>query len=214
MALGPEKRLERRVRILSATRTALAREGFDQLTMRGLARESGVTVNTLYNCFGSKAALVGAAVEDLVRHLVAEVEGDPEAVGVKRLQAAASLTTNAMESDPEYMRAVLGLAGANLLAPTATDRVREMYETGLEELAAEGSIAPEVTCAEMVNVLGALFRGINDDWARGLIPLPEVRRRKHLGLVIVLSGIAVEPLASQLRAELRSLGERTNAVDS
>lgn len=214
MALGPDKRLERQAGILRATRLALAREGSERLTMRGLAKESGVTVNTLYNSFASKDDLVGAAVEDLVRVLVAGVERDPACRGLARVRAVSHLTTDTMESDPEYMRAAIVLSGTPRLAPTSTDKLREMYVTGLQEMVNDGIIAPWTPCAAFADAIASLFKGINHDWARGRLTVAEVRRQKNLGLAALLLGVAQGDLARRLRDETLALSLETDTGSS
>ena len=58
MALGDEKRLERRKRLRAAARELLARLGYDNVTMKALADASGVTRPTLYNTFGTRDDLL------------------------------------------------------------------------------------------------------------------------------------------------------------
>ena len=66
-ALG--RRLElsdhKRTAILAAARTQLAANGYLQLTMDTLARESGVTRQTIHNLFGTKAGVLEALFDQL-----------------------------------------------------------------------------------------------------------------------------------------------------
>lgn len=66
-ALG--KRLElsdhKRAAILAAARTQLEAKGFLHLTMDSLARESGVTRQTIHNLFGTKAGVLEALFDQL-----------------------------------------------------------------------------------------------------------------------------------------------------
>jgi AcrR family transcriptional regulator len=66
-ALG--KRLElsgrKRAAILAAARTQLEANGFLHLTMDSLARESGVTRQTIHNLFGTKAGVLEALFDQL-----------------------------------------------------------------------------------------------------------------------------------------------------
>jgi AcrR family transcriptional regulator len=66
-ALG--RRLElsdhKRVAILAAARTQLAANGYLHLTMDTLARESGVTRQTIHNLFGTKAGVLEALFDQL-----------------------------------------------------------------------------------------------------------------------------------------------------
>jgi AcrR family transcriptional regulator len=61
---------ERRQQILEAAVRALAAEGFEKITTRRIAREAGVNVATLHYHFGTKEALLAAAV----RHSLGRAE--------------------------------------------------------------------------------------------------------------------------------------------
>ena len=49
-------------RLLSAARLQLEAEGYSALTMRGIAKASGVGVGTVYNYYPSKDALIASFV--------------------------------------------------------------------------------------------------------------------------------------------------------
>jgi AcrR family transcriptional regulator len=55
----------KRTAILAAARTQLAANGYLQLTMDTLARESGVTRQTIHNLFGTKAGVLEALFDQL-----------------------------------------------------------------------------------------------------------------------------------------------------
>jgi AcrR family transcriptional regulator len=63
------KRLERsdekREKILAALKTQLEAKGFSSLTLDGLARESGVTRQTIYNLFTNKTGLLEALFDQI-----------------------------------------------------------------------------------------------------------------------------------------------------
>jgi len=66
-----------RARIVAAARSAFVAQRYDQVTLSGVARESGVTQQTLLNHFSSKEGLFLAAVEVLggeIRELRGEVK--------------------------------------------------------------------------------------------------------------------------------------------
>jgi AcrR family transcriptional regulator len=60
-ALSDRKRLA----VLVAVRKQLASQGFLQLTMEGLAREAGITRQTVHNLFGTKTELLEALFDQL-----------------------------------------------------------------------------------------------------------------------------------------------------
>lgn len=57
---------EKRVAVLGAAAAAIARDGFDGLSLRVLAAECGVSTQVLYSMFGSKAGIVAAVLERAV----------------------------------------------------------------------------------------------------------------------------------------------------
>ncbi|MGB8941496.1 MAG: TetR/AcrR family transcriptional regulator [Streptomyces sp.] len=54
----------RKQQIFDATLKALARDGFESMTIEGIAEESGVNKTTIYRWWPSKSALLGAALID------------------------------------------------------------------------------------------------------------------------------------------------------
>jgi AcrR family transcriptional regulator len=82
--------------LVEATARILVRDGFDQASTNRIAREAGVSVGSLYQYYPSKEALVAAVMarhsRDLMkvaRGAVAQVEGQPIEVGVRKFVAAA-----------------------------------------------------------------------------------------------------------------------------
>lgn len=51
--------------ILKASRTLIQKEGWSAINIRSVASACGVSVGSIYNYFGSKTALMGAAVESV-----------------------------------------------------------------------------------------------------------------------------------------------------
>lgn len=68
----------KRQEIRSAARAVFFREGFDKASVARIAREAGVTTNTLYWYFPGKEALFAAVVEELTALFFAGLKGrDP-----------------------------------------------------------------------------------------------------------------------------------------
>ena len=107
MASRVQERTRRHV--LDAARDFVEQHGVEQLTMRRLAEEAGVSVRTLYNHFGDKESLLAAliqrsldSVDDAVHHLTSV---DP----IERIWEAVSLSLNQIVVDipKAVVRAVL-----------------------------------------------------------------------------------------------------------
>jgi AcrR family transcriptional regulator len=107
MASRVQERTRRHV--LDGAREFVEQHGVDQLTMRRLAEEAGVSVRTLYNHFGDKDGLLTAliqrsldSVDDAVHHLSSV---DP----IERIWEAIALSINQIVADipKAVVRAVL-----------------------------------------------------------------------------------------------------------
>lgn len=143
-----------------ATRLFAAR-GYEDTSIEEVLAEAGVSRGALYHHFAGKDALFEAVVESVERKVFAELEvatrdaADPAA----RLRAAV-LAWIDMAGDPVIQRvllldapAVLGLERwQNPDQEQAYAAIRAM----LEEIAATGSLAPELTGAFAHMILGAV----------------------------------------------------------
>jgi AcrR family transcriptional regulator len=94
--------------IVEATARILVRDGFEKANTNRIAAEAGVSVGSLYQYYPGKEALVAAVIarhnRDLMRigrEALAQVAGQPLAVGVRRIIEAAIA---AHRVDPELHR--------------------------------------------------------------------------------------------------------------
>ena len=72
MDMLTKQRLERRAAMLATAREMIAEVGYEAVKVRDLAERCRVSVPTLYNQFGGKDGLLGAAIED---HFVGVMNG-------------------------------------------------------------------------------------------------------------------------------------------
>lgn len=74
--------LETRERILDATRTLLAEQGANDVTLKAITDRAGVGAGSFYNLFDSKEA----AVLEVVRDAIEAVDPDPAGLGRERVE--------------------------------------------------------------------------------------------------------------------------------
>jgi AcrR family transcriptional regulator len=86
MDLVTEQRLARRAAILAVARQMIAEVGYEAVTVRDLAERCRVSVPTLYNQFGGKDGLLGAAIEDHFGGVLDEAPLSKVPAGYERLQ--------------------------------------------------------------------------------------------------------------------------------
>ncbi|MEQ8485511.1 MAG: helix-turn-helix domain-containing protein [Pseudomonadales bacterium] len=94
---------------MAAAHKLISLHGFDGVTIRELAAESGVTPKTLYHHFGSKDRLLQIAVEERFRHLYQAIEEADIERGVDRLFYILDTIANLTAKNRAYAKALAPL---------------------------------------------------------------------------------------------------------
>ncbi|MFF1713519.1 TetR/AcrR family transcriptional regulator [Streptomyces sp. NPDC058268] len=167
----------RKQQIFDATLKALARDGFESMTIEGIAEESGVNKTTIYRWWPSKSALLGAALidaplMDLPMADTGHLRGDLEHLvdGLVRL-----LTTHPSGT---VARSVLGAAVsdpglATYIQGFFADRLAR-EQSLIDRAVARGELPPGTDTMLLMDLLAgavwlrAVFRRqpLDDDFAR------------------------------------------------
>lgn len=137
MSRWDEHRVERRARILEAARRMVAREGYAGISMRALARESGVSVPTIYSLCGDKDRVISLAVEGRFAVVLEALAQGADGRGADRVLAIVDGCAREVLRFPDYSRAILsGLMHSPELAGTR-DAMAAALSDGLEEVLRE-----------------------------------------------------------------------------
>ena len=179
---------ERRERILEAARGLIESRGYQGLTMRDLARISGVTVPTVYNLIGSKEEVLFATVEEQTRHFVADLErarGD--------LIAVVDATVSQLLRRPRYYRAlVLVLLGTEPADPSrrhVAGAVAREIAIALSKLSKAGDLAGWVDLAALGERLHAHLDMTSIEWARGGLSAASLRATARFEAATTMRGV-------------------------
>jgi AcrR family transcriptional regulator len=179
---------ERRERILEAARGLIESRGYAGLTMRDLARASGVTVPTVYNLIGSKEEVLFAAVEEQTRHFVDELErARGDLIGV------VDATVRQLLRRPRYYRALLlVLLGAEPADPSRrhVDRaLARQIEIALSELDEAGELEPWIDRVALGERLHAHLDMTSIEWARGGLSATSFRAAARFEAATTMLGV-------------------------
>lgn len=166
--LRDRKKKEVRHRIIQAARDLFASDGIDDTTMEDVARAADVSVATVYNYFGSKAALLVAGVAEETDRMItlgAKVLTRPGSNPVKATQRLLGVYLEDFASwDPRLLREVLSASfhrtgGEQLTMELAAmdQRLIEQMRTLLAHFRSTGKLNPKVEAYEATMLLFSTF---------------------------------------------------------
>ena len=149
--------------VVDAARRLFAANGFPATTITDVAREAGVSPQTVYGSFGGKPGLVAALVylidrDSEVPALAARLmqSDDPREV----LELAVRIPRSVVESSGDLLVALTGAAATDEAAAAALADGRRRHDTGLaratERLAEMGALREGTNTAEAAAVFATL----------------------------------------------------------
>lgn len=194
MELRTRQMAERRERILAAAREIVAEQGYAGLSMRDLARQSRVTVPTIYNLVGGKDAVLFAAVEEQTARFVAGIEETRAAGPVEHILAVHESCVRELLRLPRYYRTFLmQLVSADAAAPIRTRVAQALARElarGVDTLRAQGALAEWNEPAALVALLHRNLNAASLSWASGELADARLRPVALYGACCVLAGVA------------------------
>ena len=129
MTLWDEHRAERTERILATARKLIAEKGYEGIKMRELARESRVSVPTIYNLCGDKDQVLARAVEGQFSMLLRALGDSQKSQGVDRVINIVEGCAREMVRISNYSHAVLSV----FVESGQTSGVSELIASGLTD---------------------------------------------------------------------------------
>ena len=185
----------RRERILEAARHIIAINGFDSLSLRELAMSAEVTVPTIYNLIGNKAALVEALFDETITPFenlqYIPNDSDPVAGPEDFLQRVIST----MHENENYYRAEFlardRLADAgDTVALSIQKRIVQIAIEACGQATAVGLTAGKLSTQQLGLMIADHFLLAYRDWAHGRIDLDNFSEKVVIGTYICLAADA------------------------
>jgi AcrR family transcriptional regulator len=210
-AYSSPRQRARQERILAAARGLIAEKGYDGLTMRDLARASGVSDKTLYNLFTSKDRLVLSAVADLLDAIGQRVAGCDPAAGLATLLQYSDCMMQQVLDTPAYAQAMAtSLFQADARSPlvgvllSSNERfLRRELRHALQRKELVADVDPPV----LARLLGAHMWGVLLMWNKGLLDVHELPAASIRSLCFTLNGVANDKGEAIINRRLSRLGE-------
>ena len=156
-AAGATRRRRSRERVMAAAQELFEVRGFAEVTVRNVAKQAGVGVVTVYNCFGGKdglaAVVLGGYVEKLKRQAEEESErGTPMAEAlVRHVYRVVELFATQGELGAAYIAALMRCRGPVESAsdPRVLAPLPEPLAVLLRAGQQRGEVRPEIDAADV-----------------------------------------------------------------
>lgn len=194
MDLVTEQKMERRDRMLEATRALIAQRGYDEITVKDLAEACRVSVPTIYNTFGGKDELIGEAVRTNFAQVMSRVEADVTETGWHRLLALVEQSAAEMNRLPEYHRSLIGYFAATIGGRGLSETIARLLAAEIEGALGEMRAARQLVDWIDLSVLAQQIAGVcviaAVEWALGLHDGDGLAASMTFGTAMLVLGVA------------------------
>jgi AcrR family transcriptional regulator len=201
----------RRQRILAAARVLLSRGGLRALSMRKLAEEASLSVNTLYNLWGTREEILQAVTTDANERMVAslpEFESTDDPIEFCRTLVRTNIRHTCGEHEVFRPMTLAWLEGEIAGQPSPVEPMAESIVTLAQVIREanrrgdlEGPLRPVHVAWQIGH--GAHFALIQ--WALGRIDDAHFEARALYGLESALLGFVREERRAEIQSKLKGL---------
>ena len=181
MDLVTEQKMERRQRMLEATRRLVAQRGYDDITVKDLAEACRVSVPTIYNTFGGKDELIGEAVRANFVGVLERAEASVSEKGWHRVIGIVEHCAAEMVRLPEYHRSLIGF-----VAGTIADEI----ESALLEMRSARQLADWIDTRVLAEQIAGVCVMAAVEWAMGFPEGDGLTSAMIFGTSMLVLGVA------------------------
>ena len=200
---------KRRERILEQARKMLAEGGFEALNLRYLAEAAGITVPTIYNLIGNKAAILKALVMGGFAHFEASLDSRLPCPTEQLPELMLSTFIEMVGDDQDYYRATaLAIERMESEAEDQGDYgfkrapLRKFAGKLCSDARSEGLLRGHIDSGLLVEQMIGGHQIAFLDWAHHIISLQELKQHSLRGFYIALAADAVDDYRDRLAVQL------------
>jgi AcrR family transcriptional regulator len=205
---------ERRQRILQAARVLLSRGGLGALSMRKLAFEASLSVNTLYNLWGTREEILRALTLDARDQMVASLpkdESPDDPIDYCRSLVRASVRETCRQHELFRPMMLAWLEGEIAGNPSPVEPMAHsilMLSRVIQKARSRGFLESPLKAEQVAWQIhhGAQFASIQ--WALGRIDDAHFEARALYGLNLAFLGLVPEERRPEIRSKLKGLERR------
>ncbi|HEX7760680.1 MAG TPA: TetR/AcrR family transcriptional regulator [Caulobacteraceae bacterium] len=201
----------RRRRILEAAHDLLREVDMEGVTVKAIAQRSGLSAATIYNLFGSKAAVLSGVFDLDLATYEAMVAGAAAEDSLDLIFHAIAIAADLYRGDPSFYRLTMvapalarggGARAESGFVTTVREPRLRFWRRLVQASIDEGSLRAEADAAVLGVLLIQIAAGALMDWATDAITVDQLEIEMSFGFATVLASFAAKPAQAKLRRRM------------
>lgn len=198
----------RRRRILEAAHDLLRDIEVEGVTVKAIAMRSGLSAATVYNLFGSKAAILSGVFDLDLSTFEGKVADAAADDSLDRIFHAIAIAADLYRGDPDFYRLMIAARWGARHEPAFVATVREprmrFWRRLVQEAIDEGCLRQDTDAAVVGVLLVQIAAGALIDWSTDAISVDELEIETSFGFAAVLVSFAARSTQGRLRRQMAS----------
>ena len=201
----------RRRRIVEAAHDLLREVDMEGVSVKTIAARSGLSAATVYNLFGSKAAVLSQVFDLDLRAFEERVAQADSNDSLDRIFDAIAIAADLYRGDPNFYRLTMVARGGGRRDSGFDEAVREprmrFWRRQVQQAIDEGWLRRDTEAAVISVLLVQIAAGALLDWASDAISVSQLEVETSFGFAAVLASFAVKPAQARLRRRMEILSQ-------
>jgi AcrR family transcriptional regulator len=198
---------ERRARIIDAAYALLREVGADELSVKMIADRADVSAATIYNLFGTKAAVLAKVYERDFEAFAARMAAAGSPSALDAMFDTIRIVADLYRSDPSFYR------GMSIQNPRAEPELvvavqeprRGFWKMLLERAIGQRDLHPETRTDLVSSAILQLGGGTFGAWCADLISIDEMEMQTCYGIARMLLGVAQPSARTRLQSRIEAI---------
>jgi AcrR family transcriptional regulator len=201
----------RRRRIVEAAHDLLREVDMEGVSVKAIAARSGLSAATVYNLFGSKAAILSQVFDLDLRVFEEKVAQAASNDALDRIFDSIAIAAELYRGDPNFYRLTMVARGgarrdSGLDAAVGEPRMR-FWRRQVQAAIDEGWLRRDTEAVVISVLLVQIVAGALLDWASDAISVDQLEVETSFGFAAVLASFAVKPAQARLRRRMEILSQ-------
>ena len=206
---------ERRARIVNAACELLREFELDSVSVTMIAERADVSAATIYNLFGTKAAVLLKVYDRDLETYQQHVADANSTDTLATIFDAVGIAADFYRRDPAFYREAMVVRAPTEAESELLTVVRGSRQAFWENLVGaaidDGFLAPDTDARRLGLLLAHIMMGSLADWVAGLISLDRLESNTRYGFAVALMTFATPKAQKLVKAEMQAATKKTKS---